>query len=220
MFNQFISVRSAALLSVLCAGLVAAAAKPVTAEATTRYSNKRSELLIADNHTGSEHMSEPMTESMSEPMSSSTIVDVASNSESFDILVQALQATDLVSTLSSSENYTVFAPTDEAFEQLPEGALDYLLQPENEDLLRQVLTYHVVPGEITASELSTGGIDALGGGLAVGVFDSGVVINNASVTNANIQADNGIVHAINRVLVPATLQQQLASRLGVSSLYQ
>lgn len=152
--------------------------------------------------------------------SASTIVDVASGSGSFNTLVQAIGAADLASTLSGPGPYTVFAPTDAAFASLPEGALDFLLQPENKDLLTEVLTYHVVPGEIMASELTTGGIDALSGGLAVGVFDSGVVINNGSVTQADIQASNGVIHQVNRVLIPSALQQQLAAQLGVRSLYQ
>jgi len=175
---------------------------------------------MADPMGASESMSEPMNSSMSEDASSSTIVDLASSSGKFNTLVQAVEAADLTATLSEPGPYTVFAPTDEAFAQLPAGALDYLLEPENEDLLKQVLTYHVVPGEVTSDGLYTGGISALSGGLAVGVYDSGVVINNASVTEADMQASNGVVHEVNRVLIPEALQQQLATRLGVSRLYQ
>lgn len=195
--------KSAALAAgLLGAGLLGAA--PVIAALPT-------EMLIADNHMSSDAMGSEML--------ADTIVDVASSSDSFSTLVQAVQAADLGSTLSGPGPYTVFAPTDEAFAQLPDGALEFLLQPENEDLLKQVLTYHVVPGEVASSELTTGGISALSGGLSVGVYDSGVVINNASVTQADIQASNGIIHQVNRVLVPEALQRQLASRLGVSSLY-
>lgn len=187
--------------------------------------------VIADNHgmqtdmqTESEAMSEPatgeMTDEMSSEMSSNTIVDIASGSENFSTLVEAVTAANLAGTLSEAGPYTVFAPTNEAFASLPEGALEFLLEPENEDLLSQVLTYHVVAGETLSSDLSTGGIDALSGGLAVGVFDSGVVINNASVTQADVQASNGVIHQVNRVLIPEALQQTLAARLGVSDLYQ
>ncbi|MGB3200528.1 MAG: fasciclin domain-containing protein [Nodosilinea sp.] len=102
---------------------------------------------------------------------------------------------------------------------MSDGALEYLLQPENQDLLARVLTYHVVEGSVTSDQLSTGGVDTLGGGVAVAVRDSGVVVNNASVVNADIQASNGVIHAVNRVLPPETLQQQLASQLGVNSIY-
>ena len=180
----------------------------------------------ADNHTDG-GMMEPTTQ-QSDPMgttgttgdtASMSIVDVASGSDSFNTLVQAVQAAGLGDTLSGEGPYTVFAPTDEAFAQLPDGALEYLLQPENRDLLAQVLSYHVVEGSVTSSQLSTGGVDTLGGGVAVAVLDSGIVVNNASVVNPNIQASNGVIHAVNRVLLPETLQQQLASRLGVDSIY-
>lgn len=186
----------------------------------------------ADNHTmgsdmdsdmGTEMQTEetPMGEEMGTEMSESaqTVVDIASNNESFSTLVQAVQAAGLADTLSGEGPYTVFAPTNEAFATLPDGALEFLLQPENQDLLRQVLTYHVVSGEVTSDELSPGVVQALGGGLAVGVFDSGIVINNASVIMPNVQASNGVVHAVNRVLIPEPLQQQLASRLGVEDIY-
>lgn len=176
-------------------------------------------LLLADNHTGgsmTDMAPEQPSETMSETMS---IVDVASGSDSFNTLVQAVQAAGLTDTLAGEGPYTVFAPTDEAFAQLPDGALEYLLQPENQDLLAQVLTYHVVEGSVTSDQLSTGGVDTLGGGIAVAVRDTGIVVNNASVVNANIQASNGVIHAVNRVLLPETLQQQLASRLGVNSIY-
>ena len=172
-------------------------------------------MRLADNHTSgsSEMMSDDAT------MSGNTIVDVASNGESFSTLVQAVKAADLAGTLSGEGPYTVFAPTDEAFNQLPDGALEFLLEPENQDLLAQVLKYHVVSGSVMSSDLSTGGVSTLGGGVAIRVSDSGVVVNNASVTNADLQASNGVIHVINRVLIPESLQQQLASRLGVADIY-
>jgi len=177
-------------------------------------------LRLADNHTGgaAETMSDDGMMS-GEQASGNTIVDVASSSESFNTLVQAVQAANLGGTLSGEGPYTVFAPTDEAFSQLPDGALEFLLQPENQDLLAQVLQYHVVSGSVTSGQLTTGGVDTLNGGVAVRVSDSGVVVNNASVVNADIQASNGVIHAVNRVLLPESLQQQLASRLGVAEIY-
>ncbi|MEM6426883.1 MAG: fasciclin domain-containing protein, partial [Cyanobacteria bacterium P01_D01_bin.128] len=76
-----------------------------------------------------------------------TIVDVAAANDNFDTLVQAVQTAGLVDTLSGDGPFTVFAPTDDAFAELPDGALDALLQPENRDLLTEILTYHVVPDE-------------------------------------------------------------------------
>lgn len=176
--------------------------------------NTADETLLADNHT-----SDAMMDSSSEASAGMSIVGVAQQSESFNTLVQAVQAAGLADTLASEGPYTVFAPTDQAFEQLPEGALEFLLQPENQDLLAQVLSYHVVPGEITASEITPGGINTLNGGVALGVDGSRVIVNNASVVNPNIQASNGVVHGINRVLIPEALQQQLAARLGVAEIY-
>ena len=156
----------------------------------------------------------PLNESATE---AGNIVEVASGSNSFNTLVQAIQAAGLADTLSdSSASYTVFAPTDEAFSQLPDGTLEYLLQPENQEVLQQVLSYHVLPEKVTSEEISGGSVDSLNGGLATAVTDRGVVINNASVINPDIQASNGVIHGINRVLLPADLQTTLASELGVS----
>ena len=181
---------------------------------------------LADNHTDSMEMDSstememPMEESSTE---AGNIVEVASGSESFNTLVQAVQAAGLADTLSdSSASYTVFAPTDEAFDRLPEGTLEYLLQPENQEVLQQVLSYHVVPNKIASTEISGGTVDTLNGGLATAITDMGVVINNASVVNADIEASNGVIHAVNRVLLPADLQSTLASELGIqeNQIYQ
>lgn len=180
---------------------------------------------LANDHTESMESSTPMEEM---PMGESNtqagnIVDVASGSEQFSILVKAVQAAGLADTLADSgSSYTVFAPTDEAFNQLPEGTLDYLLQPENQEILQQVLSYHVVPQAVTSSEISGGNVDSLNGGLATAVTDMGVVVNNASVITPDIQASNGVIHAVNRVLLPSDLQSTLASELGVeeTDIYQ
>lgn len=142
------------------------------------------------------------------------VVEVASSSDSFDTLVKAVQEAGLADTLANGGPYTIFAPTDAAFNELPNGALEFLLRPENQDLLRQVLTYHVVPGEITASELNTGKVDTLNGGLSVRVAEDRVIINNGSVVNANIQASNGVIHAVNRVMMPRQLRNQLVAALN------
>lgn len=147
--------------------------------------------------------------------SNKNLVEVAVASNSFDTLVKAVQAAGLSDTLVNG-SYTVFAPTDQAFEQsLPEGAVEFLLKPENKDLLRQVLSYHVVKGKVTSNELATGTVDALYGGLAVRVTPQRVIVNNASVTNANIAASNGVIHAVNRVLLPQQLRQTIASKLAM-----
>lgn len=147
--------------------------------------------------------------------SNRNLVEVAVASDSFDTLVKAVQAAGLADTLASG-SYTVFAPTDAAFEQsLPAGSVELLLKPENKDLLRKVLSYHVVKGNVTSNQLNTGTVDALYGGLAVRVTPGKVIVNNASVTNANIAASNGVIHAVNRVLLPQQLRQQIAAKLAM-----
>ena len=147
--------------------------------------------------------------------SNKNLVEVAVGNDSFETLVKAVQAAGLADTLASG-SYTVFAPTDLAFEQsLPEGALEFLVKPENKNLLRQVLSYHVVKGKVTSNQLSTGNVDTLYGGVAVRVTPQRVIVNNASVTNANIVASNGVIHAVNRVLLPQQLRQQIASQLAM-----
>jgi uncharacterized surface protein with fasciclin (FAS1) repeats len=176
-------------------------------------------LRLANHHTDGSMMDSTEQSDSTMTGSGMTIVEVASNNDSFSTLVQAVQAADLASTLSGEGPYTVFAPTDEAFNQLPDGALEFLLQPENQDILAEVLTYHVVPGAVMSGDLSSGAVNTLNGGVAVDVSESGVVVNNASVVTADIAASNGVIHVINRVLIPENLQQELASHLGVDDIY-
>jgi uncharacterized surface protein with fasciclin (FAS1) repeats len=144
------------------------------------------------------------------------IVEVASSNEKFSTLTQAVEAAGLTAKLSANDSdYTVFAPTNEAFNQLADGALEYLLQPENKEVLQRVLSYHVVPEEVESSEISGGEVATLDGGLTTEVTDQGVTVNNASVITPDIDASNGVIHAVNRVLLPADLQSTLASELGV-----
>lgn len=143
-----------------------------------------------------------------------SIVDVAANDDDFDTLVQAVEAAGLDDTLAEGGPFTVFAPTDAAFDNLPDGTLDALLRPENRDLLTDILTYHVVPDEVPSDELETGGLDTLNGGLAVQVNPDRVVVNDASVVRPDIDANNGVIHGINRVLIPPATRAALESRLG------
>jgi len=133
---------------------------------------------------------------------------------SFNTLAQAVAAADVAPLLQDTGPVTIFAPTDSAFAELPDGALELLLRPENRNLLRQVLAYHVVPGEVTSSQLQTGGVDTLNGGIAVRVTPERIVVNDGSVIRADIQASNGVVHAVNRVLLPPQIRQQLTAALN------
>ncbi|MEM6597869.1 MAG: fasciclin domain-containing protein, partial [Cyanobacteria bacterium P01_C01_bin.69] len=135
-----------------------------------------------------------------------TIVDIAIADGSFDTLVAAVQAADLAETLSAPGPYTVFAPTDEAFAALPEGVLDALLLPENKDVLTQILTYHVVSGEVPSSAVETGLVPTVeGASLDVVADGSGVTVNGANVVATDVMTSNGVIHVIDAVLVPPTV---------------
>jgi uncharacterized surface protein with fasciclin (FAS1) repeats len=145
------------------------------------------------------------------------IVDVASANPEFETLVTAIQTAELVEPLKGEGPFTVFAPTNAAFDALPDGVVDALLLPENQDLLTQVLTYHVVPGELMASDLSTGMVETLGGeDVMVTVEGGSVMVDEADVVAANVPATNGVIHVIDEVLVPMDVAAELESRLAAS----
>jgi uncharacterized surface protein with fasciclin (FAS1) repeats len=118
--------------------------------------------------------------------------------------VAAVSAAGLVDTLEGDGPFTVFAPTNDAFAALPAGTVENLLKPENKDQLIAVLTYHVVPGAVTSDQLAGQRIDvATVQGQTVAVNGTnGVRVNNARVTQADIIAENGVIHRIDRVLLP------------------
>jgi uncharacterized surface protein with fasciclin (FAS1) repeats len=147
------------------------------------------------------------------------LVEVASGDDRFDTLTEAVGAAGLADTLANEGPFTVFAPTDQAFEALPEDTREALLQPENRDLLREILTYHVVPGEVTSDEIQTGPVDTLNGGVAVRKDPDRVVVNNASVVEPDIPASNGVIHAINRVLIPPDVQARLQQQQPIRALW-
>jgi uncharacterized surface protein with fasciclin (FAS1) repeats len=158
---------------------------------------------------------EPAGEDMvtEEPMAmdeeAGTIVEVAAGDETFSTLVQAVEAADLADTLAAEGPYTVFAPTNEAFEALPEGTVEQLLQPENQEALTQILTYHVLPQEVPAAEVVSGDVDTVAGPpISINVDDAtgSVMVNEATVIQADVQASNGVIHAIDQVLLPPDLQ--------------
>ncbi len=132
------------------------------------------------------------------------IVDVAVGNGSFNTLVAAVKAGGLVDTLKGEGPFTVFAPTDEAFAKLPDGTVDMLLKPENKDKLVAVLTYHVVAGKVMAADVMK--IDKAttiqGQNVMVSVKGGTVMINNAKVIAADVEASNGVIHVIDTVLLP------------------
>ncbi|MBD1396352.1 fasciclin domain-containing protein [Pontibacter sp. JH31] len=132
------------------------------------------------------------------------IVALASETPSLSTLVQALQAADLVGALQGAGPYTVFAPTNEAFAALPAGTLDNLLKPENKQQLADILKYHVVEGNVKSTDLSNGmSAKTLNGAdLKVMLDGSSVKINDANVTMPDVEASNGVVHVIDKVMMP------------------
>ncbi len=135
-----------------------------------------------------------------------TIVELAVGTESLSTLVAAVKAGGLVETLSGKGPFTVFAPTNEAFNNLPEGVLDMLLKPENKDKLVSILTYHVVSGTVKSTSLANGMSAATVQGDDIKVdLTSGVKINDAKVSAADIMASNGVVHVIDKVILPPSL---------------
>jgi len=132
------------------------------------------------------------------------IVETAVAAGSFNTLVKAVEAAGLVDTLKSKGPFTVFAPTDQAFAQLPAGTLDRLLRPENKAKLRAILTYHVVPGRLTAKQIlhMSSARTVQGARLKFSVVDGKVMVNGAQVVQADIPASNGVIHVIDKVLLP------------------
>jgi len=132
------------------------------------------------------------------------IVDIAASNDDFSTLVAAVTAADLVDTLKSDGPFTVFAPTNAAFAALPEGTVETLLLPENKDQLVKVLTYHVVPGAVTSDQLAGKRLNvATVQGQTVHVDGrNGVHVNQSRVTTADIIATNGVIHVIDKVLLP------------------
>jgi len=132
------------------------------------------------------------------------IVDTAVAAGSFKTLAAALTAAGLVTTLKGAGPFTVFAPTDAAFAKLPEGTVETLVKPENKAKLTSILTYHVVAGKVTAADVMklSEAKTVQGQNVAVVVKDGKVLINGATVVQADIACDNGVIHVIDNVIMP------------------
>ncbi len=131
------------------------------------------------------------------------IVDTAVAAGSFNTLVAAVQAAGLVDTLKSEGPFTVFAPTDTAFAALPAGTVESLLEPENKDTLIAILTYHVVAGKVISTDLTDNMMTATVQGEMVTIdLDNGAMVNDAKIVTADIVTDNGVIHVIDKVIMP------------------
>ena len=133
------------------------------------------------------------------------IVAVAQGNPEFSTLVAAITAAGLGDALSGEGPFTVFAPTNAAFEALPAGLLEKLLLPENKEVLTKILTYHVVPAKVMAADVATGDVNTLEGSAFSITTEGGVKVNASNVTATDVPASNGVIHVIDAVLVPASV---------------
>lgn len=180
--------------------------------------------VLADELMPSSATDSPMaTEAVADQLAQAgdTIVDIAAGNSAFSTLVTAVQAADLVDVLSGEGPFTVFAPTNDAFAALPTEVLDALLLPENQDLLTDVLTYHVVPDVVTSDDLvSPGEIETLNGPVRVRSSADEIIVNDANVVLADVEASNGVIHAIDTVLIPAGLVDALTARMAEAEMVE
>ena len=169
-----------------------------------------------DNSEAMDTTVEEVVEVVEVEQSEPNIVEVAVGNENFSTLVAAVTAADLVGTLSSEGPFTVFAPTNDAFSKLPEGTVESLLKPENKEMLTSILTYHVVSGKFEAAAV----IDAInnnngsfevqtvqGGTITLSLNDGKVILKDANggmstVVIADVAASNGVIHALDTVVMP------------------
>ena len=139
------------------------------------------------------------------PATAADIVETAVSDGSFKTLTAALQAAGLVETLKGKGPYTVFAPTDEAFKKLPAGTVETLLKPENKAQLAKVLTYHVVAGNVMSGDLkgkTTNAKTVEGSAVRIDASGNTVKVDDAVVTQADVNASNGVIHVIDSVIMP------------------
>lgn len=135
-----------------------------------------------------------------------SLASVIHDGVTFSILAKAVKAAELEETLSGKGPYTIFAPTDEAFLKLPKDALEKLMLPENKEKLRTLLTYHVVPGQVMSSALQDGDVTTLSGDkVKVDVDGKKIEIDEAKIASADVIANNGVFHSIDKVNVPKSL---------------
>ena len=139
------------------------------------------------------------------PATPGDIVAVASANADFSTLVTAVAAAGLVETLQGPGPFTVFAPTNDAFAALDPALLEKLLLPENVEVLKQILTYHVVSGTVMAADVTAGDVPSVQGEPITVTTDGGVKVNGANVIVTDVAASNGVIHAIDAVILPPSL---------------
>jgi uncharacterized surface protein with fasciclin (FAS1) repeats len=177
--------------------------------------------VLADAHEGMvegavEEVEETAQETTEELVPQANIAEIVAGVNEFSTLEAALEAAELTDALAGEGPFTVFAPPNEAFDALPDGVVEALLMPENKDLLTEVLTYHVVSGEVMSTDLESGMVETLSGEeITVDLGDT-VMIDDAEVVAVDLPATNGVIHIIDGVLVPATVATELEARLAAA----
>jgi uncharacterized surface protein with fasciclin (FAS1) repeats len=179
-------------LLVVSAVLFAVASISTVATAQKCASSQKHEMTVS------------LTQDTQQEVETMDIVDTAAGNEIFSTLVAAVKAADLVEALKSEGPFTVFAPTNEAFEKLPEGTVASLLEPENKEKLIAILKYHVVSGKVMAGDVvKLDSAETLQGtSVAIAVEEGTVMIDKAKVIKADVECSNGVVHVIDTVILP------------------
>lgn len=137
-----------------------------------------------------------------------TLTAVVADSATFSILTKALKAANLDLTLGGKDQFTIFAPTDDAFGKLPKEALAKLLLPENKEKLRMLLLYHLVAGKVLSTDLMDGDVKTVNGEkLSIDVSADKIEVNGAKFFSADVVAKNGVMHSIGEVLIPESLDE-------------
>ncbi|HRD57236.1 MAG TPA: fasciclin domain-containing protein [Ferruginibacter sp.] len=184
---KYLAIIAAFLMAVSCNNATENAGSSSTSEAVEQPLAGGGQSAVVDNESGKD------------------IVKVASGSKDHSTLVAALKAADYVNAISNAGPFTVFAPTNAAFDALPKGTVDDLLKPENKDKLRSILEYHVYLGVLKDALLSDGVSYGMASGqnVTIGNKDGKVTVNGANII-ASIPATNGIIHVVDKVLLPET----------------
>ncbi|MBW4597430.1 MAG: fasciclin domain-containing protein [Brasilonema angustatum HA4187-MV1] len=170
-----------------------------------------------DNTTSPQAAKTPATKTPTTPTASKNLAELAhsaSTQGSFTTLTQAVQAAGLTQQMAEQGPYTVFAPTNAAFAALPKGTIEKLLKPENKQELIKLLSYHVLPGQVTSSQLTSGQVKTIEGSavtVKVDTTTSRVIVNDAKVIQADIPASNGVVHVVDKVILPPKFPASLGS---------
>lgn len=151
-----------------------------------------------------------------QPTESTSLAEMVSEKEELSTLAKAIQASDLLNTLDDEGPYTLFAPSDAAFDAFPDYSVDQLLLKENRETLNEILKYHTLPGTIKTQDLTNGQSAATVQGEKVVINAEGTIkVNGATVSTANLEADNGVIHIIDEVLLPLSMQKKTIAQLAI-----